>query len=85
MTTTDCTCIVEAEPDFANYSTKYTIGQCPLHHAAPALLEALEGMTAHYVHLVESGGCDMQFWNPDEEPQVIQAQTAIKLARGETP
>lgn len=49
--------------------------------AAPDMLDALEGILAHYVALAESG--DAGFWNPEMEPQVLAARAAIKKARGE--
>ena len=46
--------------------------------AAPDLLEALELILKRYTGLVESG--DAGFWNPEEEPEVIQSRAAIEKA-----
>ena len=48
--------------------------------AAPELLEALEGITKHYVDLVNSGDCG--FWNPEEKLFVMDARAAIRKATG---
>lgn len=48
--------------------------------AAPGMYEALAKMTALYVQLAGSGDCG--FWNPEEEPGVIAARAALRLAEG---
>ncbi len=49
--------------------------------AAPCLLEALRMMTSHYCNLVRSG--DAGNWEPDAEPEVMQARAAIAKAEGQ--
>lgn len=57
-----------------------------------ARIEALEGenaklreelrlMTEHYVSLAGCGDCG--HWNPEEEPEVIQARAALTATEGE--
>lgn len=48
--------------------------------AAPALLEACEGLLKRYVGLVESGDCGC--WSAEKEAEVIAARTAIAQAIG---
>jgi hypothetical protein len=43
-----------------------------------AMRKALEGLTAMYVAMVNSGDCG--FWNPEEEAEVIAARAALRLA-----
>jgi hypothetical protein len=50
--------------------------------AAPDLLEALEVLLDSYTALINSGDCGN--WNPEEEPDVINARKAIAKARGES-
>lgn len=45
------------------------------------LLEALTGLTDHYTQLVNCGDCGN--WDPEKEPQVVAARTAIAKALGD--
>ncbi len=45
------------------------------------LVEALVGLTDHYTQLVNCGDCGN--WDPETEPQVIAARTAIAKALGD--
>ncbi len=56
------------------------IGYCPLHNAAPALLEALQKLTTRFVDMIESGDCGQ--WQPSAEPTVSAAIAAIAKAEG---
>jgi len=46
--------------------------------AAPDMLAALEAITKRYVDLAGSGDCGN--WNPEEEPEVIAARSALRSA-----
>lgn len=48
--------------------------------AAPDLLASLRVLVGVYVALVNSGDCGN--WNPETEPQVIEARAAITKAEG---
>lgn len=50
--------------------------------AAPELLIALNAMLTMYLSGANSG--DWGNWNPEEDPEVIMARTAIVKATGET-
>ena len=87
VTTPTCTCTISAK----EVIKIAVIGFCPLHKAAPALLEALEG--------VKYGSCwcgSDQGINVGSAPSrglrngghwhgCLTAEAAIKLAKGETP
>ncbi len=46
--------------------------------ASPDLYEALAKLTEMYVQLAGSGDCG--FWNPEEDPEVIAARSALLKA-----
>lgn len=70
-------CSLERD-DFMKISRKQRDANARLIAAAPELLEALRGMTEHYVRLAGCGDCGN--WNPEEEPEVIAARAAIAKA-----
>lgn len=52
----------------------------PLTDASAELLEAVHGLLARYLRLVESGDCGN--WFADDEAEVIAARAAIAKAEG---
>lgn len=57
-----------------------TLANLTLCAAAPDMFEALSKMLEHYVSLVNCGDCGN--WNPEEEPEVIAARSALAKAQG---
>jgi hypothetical protein len=62
------------------YEHGFRAGESTLRAENEALREALSAMTEKYCQLAGSG--DAGFWNPEEEPEVIQARAALKAHEG---